>query len=157
MDGDLIEIPSSKSTRCFFFLNNFDVSDILCIVEFKCIHLWKEPREKSSIFEPTPPTQAIHKVCSFLSIFAFYHRHTGIWKKIGRFVVTSHCLGSGSFATVHLAMDGVGHQQVACKTIKVGRDGGIEKVMKEVNILLALNHVCVITFIINPYALQVDS
>lgn len=55
--------------------------------------------------------------------------------------MTSHCLGSGSFATVHLALDTVQHRQVACKIIKTRKEENTKKVWKEVRILMALNHV----------------
>ncbi|TFY83403.1 hypothetical protein EWM64_g611 [Hericium alpestre] len=101
MDGDIIEIPSSRA--------------------FKCIHIWKQPQEKKSMFDPTPPTQPSHK-------------------KIGGYVVTSHCLGTGGFAAVHLAIDTAASRQVACKTIVLKKDTEKVTVMKEVKILLALDH-----------------
>lgn len=54
----------------------------------------------------------------------------------------SHCLGSGSFATVHLAMDTSAFKQVACKCIKRKSNDKIGKIKKEVDILLTLSHVC---------------
>ena len=57
---------------------------------------------------------------------------------MGVYVITSHTLGSGHFATVHLGFDAVKQRQVACKTIKVSK---VAEVMKEVNILGGLNHV----------------
>ena len=64
-------------------------------------------------------------------------------QQIGRYLLTSHCLGSGSFATVHLAMasGSASYKQVACKIIKRKKDQKMEKMMKEVRILTALNHV----------------
>jgi serine/threonine protein kinase len=56
-------------------------------------------------------------------------------------MVSSHCLGSGSFATVHLASDRVNHRQVACKTIKTKKEHEVNKVYKEVEILTGLDHV----------------
>lgn len=55
--------------------------------------------------------------------------------------MTSHCLGSGSFATVHLALDTLQHRQVACKIIKTRREENTLKVWREVRILMALDHV----------------
>ena len=51
---------------------------------------------------------------------------------------------SGSFASVHLAVDGCrsSYRQVACKIIKKKKDIKLEKMMKEVRILTGLNHVC---------------
>jgi meiosis-specific serine/threonine-protein kinase MEK1 len=57
------------------------------------------------------------------------------------YVLTSHCLGSGSFATVHLAVDTAAHRQVACKSIRTKKEGDLAKVMKEYTILMALHHV----------------
>lgn len=59
-------------------------------------------------------------------------------------MLTTHCLGTGSFATVHLGMDAShsSYKQVACKIIKKKKDQKIEKLMKEVRILTGLNHVC---------------
>lgn len=59
----------------------------------------------------------------------------------------SHCLGSGSFATVHLAFDPMNHKQVACKSIKTKRDHEIKTVMKEVRILMTLKHVGPVVFL----------
>ncbi len=64
-------------------------------------------------------------------------------KQLGRYLLTSHCLGSGSFAIVHLAMDfsRQSSKQVACKIIKKKKDQKLEKLMKEVRILTGLDHV----------------
>lgn len=59
---------------------------------------------------------------------------------MGEYVITSHTLGSGHFATVHLGFDAVRQRQVACKTIKVSKAA---EVMKEVKILSSLDHVSV--------------
>jgi serine/threonine-protein kinase Chk2 len=67
-------------------------------------------------------------------------------QKIGDFIVTSHCLGSGSFATVHLAMDREKHRQVACKIIKAKNGREVSCLMKEVHILAAVQHVLFSTF-----------
>ncbi|KAG6817703.1 hypothetical protein H0H87_004494 [Tephrocybe sp. NHM501043] len=40
-------------------------------------------------------------------------------------------LGTGSFATVHLALDPVKRRQVACKSIRTKREHDVEQVMKE--------------------------
>ncbi|KAL5519218.1 hypothetical protein ACEPAH_901 [Sanghuangporus vaninii] len=104
MHGDEIEIPNSQI--------------------FKCIHILKEPREKSNIFEPTPPQSAYKNL------------------NVGKYTIISHCLGSGSYASVHLAFDTVSFRQVACKTIITkcrGKDD-MQKAIKEVNILKKLKH-----------------
>ncbi|KAJ3852855.1 kinase-like protein [Lentinula lateritia] len=79
MNGDSIRIPDSLT--------------------FTCTHVWKDPVEKVSVFDPTPPPQPARK-------------------HIGHYVVTSQCLGSGSFATVHLALSMDRRCQVACKSIR---------------------------------------
>ena len=58
-------------------------------------------------------------------------------------MVTSHCLGTGSFATVHLGVDASksSYKQVACKIIKKKKDQKLDKLLKEVRILTGLNHV----------------
>ncbi|KAF9650552.1 kinase-like protein [Thelephora ganbajun] len=101
MDGDTVEIPSSQKFQCVFSL--------------------KTAREKTHIFEPTPPVETAQKT-------------------IGKYTVTSHCLGSGSFATVHLAFDRMNYRQVACKTIKTKKEREVNKVFKEVGILTGLDH-----------------
>ncbi|KAJ4485938.1 kinase-like protein [Lentinula aciculospora] len=103
MDGDSIRIPDSLT--------------------FTCIHVWKDPVEKVSVFDPTPPPLPAKK-------------------HIGRYVVTSQCLGSGSFATVHLALSIDRRCQVACKSIrtKKGHRDELGQVMKEIRILMGLNH-----------------
>ncbi|KAH8119940.1 kinase-like protein [Phellopilus nigrolimitatus] len=92
--------------------------------KFKCVHVKKEPRERMNIFEPTPP-QGTYKNL-----------------RVGAYTVMSHCLGSGSFASVHLAFDSLASRQVACKTIiaRTNEKGEIQKIMKEVNILRGLKH-----------------
>ncbi|KAI5124159.1 hypothetical protein M0805_000968 [Coniferiporia weirii] len=91
---------------------------------FKCVHSLKEPREKLNIFDPTPP-QGMYRDL-----------------RVGKYTVVSHCLGSGSFASVHLAFDAVASKQVACKTIITKAKGKLEmqKLLKEVNILRDLDH-----------------
>ena len=134
MDGDTIEIPSSQSSS-FLYTHRLVLTPS---TEFQCILLYKAHREKMHIFEPTPPTEIAHKVSSL--IFPVYIPLMGD-KAIGKYSVTSHCLGSGSFATVHLAFDQVNHRQVACKAIKTKREHEVNKVHREVGILTGLDHV----------------
>ncbi|KAI0715375.1 kinase-like protein [Earliella scabrosa] len=100
-----------------------DLLEIPSSQKFECIVLHKEPEQKVNIFDPTPPPQASLKT-----------------KRIDRYLVTSHCLGSGSFATVHLAMDTSAFRQVACKCIKRKSSDKVDKIRKEVDILLNINH-----------------
>ena len=91
---------------------------------FTCVHVLREAPEKNSLFDPTQPTS-----------------QPTVEKRIGRYVVMSHCLGTGSFASVHLAYDPINHRQVACKSIKAKRGHEVSQVMKEVQILMTLKHV----------------
>jgi len=61
-------------------------------------------------------------------------------KRIGGYIVTSQCLGTGSFAKVHLAVDPTRHRQVACKSIRADKEYDVRQVRKEVRILMALRH-----------------
>ncbi|PIL31727.1 transporter [Ganoderma sinense ZZ0214-1] len=100
-----------------------DILEIPSSQKFECNVLHKEPEHKVNIFDPTPPRFPPLKT-----------------KTIDRFLVMSHCLGSGSFAQVHLAMDTSAFKQVACKCIKRKSSDKIEKIRKEVDILLNLTH-----------------
>ncbi|KAL1708389.1 kinase-like domain-containing protein [Schizophyllum commune] len=101
MHGDELNIPGSQT--------------------FQCLHVWKEPQEKTNLFDPTPPPQ----------------RGPGQikHKNMGQYIVTSKCLGSGAFATVHLAVDPSNHRQVACKTICARRKKDKRQVLLEVEML----------------------
>lgn len=62
---------------------------------------------------------------------------------LGRFA-QSIVYFSGSFASVHLALDVGASRQVACKTVIVkgqSKENELQKVMKEVTILRGLQHV----------------
>ncbi|KAF7799302.1 hypothetical protein EIP86_010534 [Pleurotus ostreatoroseus] len=93
--------------------------------KFECKHSTKHPEQKLHVFDPTPPPDA-----------GFRTKH------IDNYVLTTHCLGTGSFATVHLGMDvsQSTYKQVACKIMKRKKDQRLEKMMKEVRILTGLNH-----------------
>ncbi|OSX67305.1 hypothetical protein POSPLADRAFT_1129419, partial [Postia placenta MAD-698-R-SB12] len=112
-----------KIRKSSVLLMDGDVIQIPHSQKFECLHVQKQPERKANIFDPTPPRIPSLKT-----------------KRIGRYLVTSHCLGTGSFATVHLAIDTIAYRQVACKTIKRKSHDKIEKVMKEVDILIALDH-----------------
>lgn len=60
MDGDTVEIPSSQSLSPY--LNKPCLLTALYHEAFECIHIWKEPNEKSNIFDPTPPQKPSIKV-----------------------------------------------------------------------------------------------
>ncbi|KAI0778409.1 kinase-like protein [Trametes elegans] len=112
-----------KIRKTSVLLMDGDLLELPSSQKFECTLLHREPEQKVNIFDPTPPPQATPKT-----------------KRIDRYLVTSHCLGSGSFATVHLAMDTTAFKQVACKCIKRRGSDKLEKVKKEVDILLNLSH-----------------
>ncbi|CAL1695118.1 unnamed protein product [Somion occarium] len=88
---------------------------------FTCVHTHHTSvRDNSAVFESTPISN----------------------QSLGQWMVTSHMLGSGSFATVRLAMDTSqsARRQVACKTIKRKKSDTRGAILKEVKILGALNH-----------------
>ncbi|KAI0080367.1 kinase-like protein [Panus rudis PR-1116 ss-1] len=87
--------------------------------KFTCFLLNPDYRERY-VFNPTPVAK----------------------QRLGQWLVTPHSLGSGSFATVRLAMDTsqCAHKQVACKTIKRKKNDARSAITKEVRILSALNH-----------------
>ncbi|VDB99574.1 unnamed protein product [Peniophora sp. CBMAI 1063] len=89
---------------------------------FECHHAKKNYQEKRSLFEPTPPSRPQSR-------------------SFGNYLVLSHTLGSGAFATVHLAMDTNQRRQLACKVIKTRENrNDLGALMKEVNILRKLQH-----------------
>ncbi|KAI0706119.1 kinase-like protein [Cytidiella melzeri] len=92
---------------------------------FQCIHTVKNEEQRLHFFDPTPRSDSPSRT-----------------KTVGQYVLTNHCLGSGSFATVHLGLDTThrSYKQVACKIIKKKKDSTTEKMMKEVRILKGLNH-----------------
>lgn len=62
MDGDIMELPSSRSEKSPITWD-FRINGLISSLPgFKCIHLRAQSREKTSIFEPTPPTQPAQKV-----------------------------------------------------------------------------------------------
>ncbi|KIY63752.1 kinase-like protein [Cylindrobasidium torrendii FP15055 ss-10] len=102
-------------------LMNGDQLRIPDSLTFTCVHLVKEPHEKLTVFDSSQPPEPTHK-------------------NIGKYIVTSQCLGSGSFATVHLALDTQFRRQIACKSIRTKKDHEAQSVMKEVRILMKLDH-----------------
>ncbi|KAH0838163.1 kinase-like protein [Lanmaoa asiatica] len=73
------------------------------------------------------------------------------FKDLGRYRITSHCLGTGSYASVHLALDTSAHRQVACKIIRRKGGNDLKKEMKEATLLTSLHHVRVCTRSIKLY------
>ncbi|KAJ1307507.1 hypothetical protein OPQ81_001606 [Rhizoctonia solani] len=98
--------------------------DILQIPGSQTFHVQmdKYKQRKAMPFDPTPPQRPKERTA-------------------GNYVITSHTLGSGHFATVHLGFDSARQRQVACKTIKACKGAEVMKeVMKEIKILSSLNH-----------------
>ncbi|TFK36884.1 kinase-like domain-containing protein [Crucibulum laeve] len=116
-----VSLNGQRIKKASFIMMDSDILTLPNSLAFTCIHIWSESKEKLTIFDPTPPIRPTHKC-------------------IGGYVVTSQCLGSGSFATVHLALDPSRHRQVACKSIRAKREQEVGQVMKEVQILMSLKH-----------------
>ncbi|KAI0347832.1 kinase-like protein [Trametopsis cervina] len=93
--------------------------------KFQCVHTVRREEERVHFLDPTPRMDSPKKT-----------------KTVGSYILTDHCLGSGSFATVHLGLDSTQkvYKQVACKIIKKKKDSKTDKMMKEVRILTGLNH-----------------
>ncbi|KAG7099011.1 hypothetical protein E1B28_000895 [Marasmius oreades] len=120
-----IILNAHRIKKTFAILMDGDTIQIPDSLTFTCVHIWKEPVQKANIFDPTPPPHLAQKISL---------------KRIGNYTLTSQCLGTGSFATVHLAIDTVHHCQVACKSIRTRKEHELDQVSKEVAILLDLNH-----------------
>ncbi|THV06026.1 kinase-like protein [Dendrothele bispora CBS 962.96] len=116
-------LNNHRIRKTSFIIMNGDLIRIPDSLTFTCVQIWKDSVEKMTVFDPTPPQQPAQK-------------------RIGKYTVTSQCLGSGSFATVHLAMDLARHCQVACKSIRTKKEYELDQVMKEIKILMSLNHLC---------------
>ncbi|KAF9566147.1 kinase-like protein [Agrocybe pediades] len=123
-----ITLNGEHIRKALVILMDGDIIQLPNSLRFTCLHLWKESAEKLSIFEATPPLQPLQKAWRINA------------NKIGKYIVTSQCLGTGSFATVHLALDPERHRQAACKTIRTKKNSEIGLVMKEVRILMSLKH-----------------
>ncbi|KAL4069764.1 kinase-like domain-containing protein [Scleroderma yunnanense] len=100
---------------------------------FQCVQKWRYlPNKHSSKFDNSQPQST---------------------KNVGRYLITSHCLGTGSYATVHLALDTSAHRQVACKIIRRKEGSDLKKELKEATLLMALHH----PSINRVYAVDADS
>lgn len=150
MDGDLLEIIPSKSMYRFRTLFPYLALTSLTIkLAFRCVHLIHAPLQKHSPFDSTP-TSEISSVVRFISTTCLRPYAHITCKTIGRFSVTSHTLGCGSFATVHLAIDTRAHRQVACKVLtlrNIRNKHDMEQIKKEIDILAALDHVCALNLV----------
>ncbi|KZS95789.1 kinase-like protein [Sistotremastrum niveocremeum HHB9708] len=123
LEGDVFEIPASQSFTC---------------------HILKVPlRPKAHLFDPTPPVKPAHKV----ALIPFLDFLTSLAQVVGKYKIQSHCLGTGSFASVFLAIDSENYRQVACKTLNIrphpkqsAPEAEKKKVLKEANLLKSLCH-----------------
>ncbi|CAE6515943.1 unnamed protein product [Rhizoctonia solani] len=106
-----------KIRRTAIILHHGDILQIPGSQKFH-VGMDKHARGKAMPFDPTPPQRPKERT-------------------VKGYVITSHTLGSGHFATVHLGFDSARQRQVACKTIKSNK---ATEVMKEVKILSSLNH-----------------
>ncbi|KAJ7225701.1 kinase-like protein [Mycena pura] len=122
-----ILLNDHRIKRSVVILMHGDVLQLPSAQTFTCHHIWKDRPYKIDLFDPTPPQQMTQKAKTM---------------KIGKYLVTSQKLGSGSFATVHLALD-TSHttrHQVACKTIRKKKGSDMSQVFKEITILNGLKH-----------------
>ncbi|KAG1760383.1 kinase-like protein [Suillus occidentalis] len=95
-----------------------------------------------------PASQTFQCILKWRHLHDKHEKHTSqssqsqtqSYKDLGRFLITSHCLGSGSYATVQLALDTTGHQQAACKIIRRKEGSDFKKEMKEATLLMNLHH-----------------
>ncbi|KAJ7169702.1 kinase-like protein [Mycena filopes] len=124
MHGDKLQLPNSAS-GCSLQTLLFIPWTVVLHPAFTCHHIWKDRLDKIDLFDPTPPQQLAQRTMS-----------------IGKYLVTSQKLGSGSFATVHLALDTsrTTRRQVACKTIRKKKGCDMRQVFKEISILNGLQH-----------------
>lgn len=143
MDGDIFEIPGSQ---CDYLWNYYPLRcPVLWHVgptsAFKCVHILKQRPEKNNIFDPTPSSQVSYKVRTHRCFHLLEQTlNREYFQRMGNYTLTSHCLGSGSFATVHLAVDTFQHRQVACKVIKTRKRDEMKKICAEATILMGLDH-----------------
>ncbi|KAG1871034.1 kinase-like protein [Suillus tomentosus] len=112
-----------KIRKTSVIVMNGDTFRIPASQTFQCILKWRHLHEKHASQPSQSQTQS-YKVTTDL----------------GRFLITSHCLGSGSYATVQLALDTTGHQQAACKIIRRKEGSDLRKEMKEATLLMNLHH-----------------
>lgn len=113
-----------KIRKTSVIVMNGDTFRIPASQTFQCILKWRYLHEKYEKHASQPSQSQMQS-----------------YKDLGRFLITSHCLGSGSYATVQLALDTTGHQQAACKIIRRKEGSDLKKEMKEATLLMNLHHV----------------
>ena len=142
MDGDVLVLPGSLGLWLFISLCQCPAHLTTSTSQaFTCMHICKEHGDKLTIFYPSPLLQPVQEVSNLWLMFVVDILFLTSVKRIGGYIVTSQCLGTGSFAKVHLAVDPTRHRQVACKSIRADREYDVRQVRKEVRILMALRHV----------------
>ncbi|KAJ7492798.1 kinase-like protein [Mycena latifolia] len=116
-----------RINKTVVILMHGDSLEIPDSLTFTCHHIWKDRLEKVELFDPVPPQ---HPTQSPMTM------------NIGKYLVTNQKLGSGSFATVHLAFDTsqTTCRQVACKTIRTKKECDKRQIFKEISILNRLEH-----------------
>ncbi|KAJ7487408.1 kinase-like protein, partial [Mycena galericulata] len=122
-----ILLNGHRINKSVVILMHGDTVEIPDSLTFTCIHVWRDRPDKVELFDPTPPQHPSHKAKSM---------------NIGKYLVTNQKLGSGSFATVHLALDTshTARRQVACKTIRTKKGCDVGQIFKEISILNGLKH-----------------
>ncbi|KAJ7706372.1 kinase-like domain-containing protein [Mycena rosella] len=119
-----IRLNGHRINKTVVILMHGDSLEIPDSLTFTCQHIWKDLHEKVELFDPEHPTQSARTMT------------------VGKYLVTNQKLGSGSFATVHLAFD-TSHtncRQVACKTIRTKKECDKRQIFKEISILNRLEH-----------------
>ncbi|KAJ6604473.1 kinase-like protein [Mycena vulgaris] len=120
-----IRLNGHRINKTVVILMHGDSLEIPDSLTFTCHHVWKDRPDKIDLFDPQHPTQSAKTM------------------NIGKYLVTNQKLGSGSFATVHLAFDVSKHttcRQVACKTIRTKKECDKRQIFKEISILNRLEH-----------------
>ncbi|KAF9229087.1 kinase-like protein [Gyrodon lividus] len=113
-------INGHKTRKTSAILMHGDTIKIPASQSFQCVQKWRHlPDIRPSQTIPSQPQS---------------------FKDLGRYLITSHCLGTGSYATVHLALDTSAHRQVACKIIRRKEGSDLKKEMKEATLLMTLHH-----------------
>ncbi|KAJ7102113.1 kinase-like protein [Mycena belliarum] len=122
-----IRLNGHRINKTVVILMHGDSLEIPASITFTCHHIWKDRLEKVGLFDPVPPLNPTQSAMTM---------------NIGRYLVTNQTLGSGSFATVHLAFD-TSHttrRQVACKTMRTKKECDKRQIFKEISILNRLEH-----------------
>ncbi|KAI6008344.1 kinase-like domain-containing protein [Pisolithus orientalis] len=132
MSTNGVVINGYKIRKTSAIVMHGDTIKIPASLTFQCVQKWRcLPDRRTTLLVPSP-----HSI-----------------KNMGRYLITPHCLGTGSYATVHLAIDTSAHRQAACKIIRRKEGSDLKKDMKEATMLMALHH----PNINRVYAVESDS